>query len=187
MKEGQLVNKLFLNKNGKMIEIIIRFPRKNDFYKIWKFYNKAVKETPFLTRITPVSRNEEKKWFDSMMKEMKRKDTVYLVAEHKGKIIGSAAIERKKQQSHRHVGIYGIAVLQKYTGFGLGKRLTKCIIELSKKEMKLEIITLSVYHKNKIAFNLYKKLGFKYSGKIPNGAKRNGKYMDELIMYKAIK
>ena len=59
MKEGKTVDRVKIKKGKKEIEIVIRYPKRSDLTKIWKFYNKVIKETPFLARITPVSRKEE--------------------------------------------------------------------------------------------------------------------------------
>src|SRR3989338_8751113 len=99
-------------------EIIIRFPEKNDAKEAWKFYNKVIKETESLSRITPVSLKDEKKWVDEVILKMKKKKSVNLFAEHDGKIIGSASIERKTDQRKSHVGRFGICILQEFTGIG---------------------------------------------------------------------
>lgn len=185
-KEGEIVSRLFIEKKGKMEEIIIRFPRKSDALGIWRFYNKAIKETEFLARITPLTKKEEEKWVLDVITRMKKKNEMLLLVEHNGKIIGSCGITRGNRETMKHIGDYGIAILQNYAGFGLGTKITRAIENLARKEMKLEIIQLHVYHKNKIAQGLYKKLGFKVAGTIPRGVKRKGKYMDNIIMYKVL-
>jgi ribosomal protein S18 acetylase RimI-like enzyme len=95
-REGKIAKRLWIERNGKMIEILLRFPRKEDAAEIWRFYEKA------------------------------------------------------------------------------------------KKELKLELLTLSVYSHNKIAQKLYKILGFRKTGILPRGAKRKGKYFDDITMYKVL-
>jgi RimJ/RimL family protein N-acetyltransferase len=185
-KEGKIIEKFYIEKNGKKLEIVIRFPAKKDLNAIWMFYNKVIKETEFLSRITSVSKKEERKWLSNMLEGMRKNDKIYIVAEHNRKIIGSTSIERSEPEVRKHIGIYGISILQEYTGFGLGKKLTQIVLKLAK-QIHIEIVCLSVYHKNKIATNLYKKLGFTYIGKLPKGVKRRTKYMDEILMYKVLK
>jgi RimJ/RimL family protein N-acetyltransferase len=186
MKEGQIVNRLFVEKRGKMIEIVIRAPKRSDVREVWSFYNRVIRETPFLSRITPVPLSEEKKWLAGVLNKMKKKKAVQLLAEHDGKIVGSCSVE-KGSEAAAHTGTYGICVLQRYTGCGLGTKMTEHVIALAKKEMKTEVLRLNVYHRNKIAQGLYKKMGFRYVGKIPNGRKRGRVYMDDIIMYKVLK
>jgi ribosomal protein S18 acetylase RimI-like enzyme len=188
MKEGEIISRLFIEKNGKMTEIIIRTPKKTDAKDVWKFYNKVIKETQFLSRITPVSLKDERKWLANVLKKMKNGKSVQLFAEHDGRIIASCSVDHAdNSESTSHVGHYGICVVQKYTGYGLGTKLTDHILKMSKKIMKLEMVQLSVYSKNKIAQGLYRKMGFSYCGKIPKGFKRGKNYMDNIIMYKVLK
>ena len=187
MKEGKIVDRVKIKIGNKEIEIVIRYPKKSDLTKIWKFYNKVIKETEFLSRFSPVSLKEEKKWLKDVFQKIKKKNLVYLLVEHEGRIVGSTTVGREPDQSHLHEGVYGISILQSYTGFGIGKKLTNHVISLARKEMKLEIIYLIVFGKNKIAQKFYRKSGFKYVGKIPKGVKRGKKYQDEIIMYKVLK
>ena len=62
----------------------------------------------------------------------------------------------------------------------------KKVIELSKKEMDLEIIRLSLFKDNKRAVNLYKKFGFRKYGELPRARKKGNKYFNELQMYKEL-
>ncbi len=187
MKEGKVIGRIFVPKGKEMKEIVIRFPEKKDLHAIRKFYNRVIKETDFLSRINPVTIEDERNWLKGMLDGIKKRNRIYLAAEHKNKIVGSVTIERKTDDVSKHVGNYGICILQDYTGLGLGSKLTECAIEFAKKEMRLEIIVLSVYDKNKIAQRLYRKVGFVYAGKIPRSIKRKARYMDNIIMYKVLK
>lgn len=62
------------------------------------------------------------------------------------------------------------------------------VLKLAKKELRPrpKIIKLSVYSKNKIAQNLYKKFGFKKVAKIPKQFQYKGKLLDEVIMIKEL-
>lgn len=167
-------------------EIIIRFPEKNDAKEAWKFYNKVIKETESLSRITPVSLKDEKKWVDEVILKMKKKKSVNLFAEHDGKIIGSASIERKTDQRKSHVGRFGICILQEFTGIGLGRRMMT-EIEKESRKMKLEVLELDVFGKNKIAQKLYNKMGFTSIGEIPRSVKIKDGYDSDIIMYKVLR
>ena len=185
-KEGKIIEIFYVEKRGKKIPVIIRYPKKSDVNGIWKFYNKVIKETEFLSRITPVSLKDEKKWVANAIKSMKKGNSAYIIIESDGKIVGSSTVERKSEEVHKHVGGFGIAILQEYTGIGLGRRLME-LIEKEAKNMELEIIQLSVYGKNKVAHGLYKKTGFIEACKIPKLIKRKNSYDDDIIMYKALK
>jgi L-phenylalanine/L-methionine N-acetyltransferase len=119
---------------------------------------------------------------------MKKRKMVQLLAEHDGKIIGSCSIDHSgNPEANMHIGHYGICILQKYTGCGIGTKLTESAIKIAGESMKIEMLQLRVHSKNRIAMNLYKKTGFKYCGKIPKGIKNGNKYQDDIIMYKVLK
>ena len=64
--------------------------------------------------------------------------------------------------------------------------MTQEVIKVARKELKPapKIIKLEVYVNNKPAIALYKKMGFKIVGKIPNQIQWKGKLIAEFIMLK---
>ena len=48
------------------------------------------------------------------------------------------------------------------------------------------VMKISVYEPNKIAKGLYEKMGFKETGRIPNGVNYYGKIHDEIIMVREL-
>ena len=185
-KEGKIVEIFYVNKGKEKTPVIIRYPKKTDLREIWKFYNKVIKETEGLSRVSPVTLGDEKKWIDDVLKSIKRDDKCQILAEANQNIVGSVGIHRLLEERRKHVGGFGIAILQEYAGLGLGKKLMEKIEEDAMK-MNLRIIELHVHGKNKIAQNLYKKMGFKIAGKTPKAVKIRGGYDDDVLMYKVLK
>lgn len=185
-REGKTIDRFFVRKNGKDIEIILRYPKKSDVREVWKFYNKVIKETEFLSRIKPVTLKEEKTWVKSKIKSMRKGDSVQLLAECGDRIIGSSGVDRRPEQRMPHAGRFGIAILQEFTGLGIGRRMMAAI-ERESKHIGLRILELSVFGGNKIAQKFYKKMGFKKVGKIPRAIKIRKGFDDEIIMYKVLK
>ena len=179
----KIVDKMKLD-DGK--EIVFRTPTIKDSANVCAFYNKVIKETQFLSRITPVTLKEEKKWVESMGKKVKKKDAVYIGAFFSGKLIGSTSVERKSEQTQKHVGFFGICILQEFTGKGIGKKLME-LAEKNARGMKIEIMFLSVYGQNNIAQGLYRKMGFNEIGKMSNGIKHGSEYDDDILMCKVLK
>ncbi|MGB9598674.1 MAG: GNAT family N-acetyltransferase, partial [Minisyncoccales bacterium] len=152
-------------------KIKIRKISQSDLKKVKEFQeyiNSLIEEEAMISLKTKKSRKEERNWLKEKLKNIKKKKEVMLLAEDKGKIVGVAAIYLKTERQS-HVGEFGISVRKEYRGIGLGKKLTKEILKLAKKELKpkLKIVRLSVFSTNKIAQNLYKKFGFKMVAKIP--------------------
>ena len=185
-KEGKILETFCVEKNGKKIEVTIRYPKKSDLRQIWKFYNKVIKETEFLPRITPVSLSDERKWLAGVLDGMRKNDKIQIFAEYDGRISGSCSIERRPTQRHAHIAGFGICILQEFTGMGLGKRLMR---EIEKEALKsrFKIVELSVYGRNKIAQSLYRKMGFKAGGKVPKAVKIRHGFDDDIKMFKVLK
>ena len=81
MKEDQMMARLFLMKKGKMTEIVIRTPKKGDMQEAWKFYNRVIKETNFLSAYRPLSKKNEEKWLKTTLDDMEKKKSIHLFAE----------------------------------------------------------------------------------------------------------
>ncbi|KHO48190.1 MAG: acetyltransferase [archaeon GW2011_AR5] len=184
--EGKIIEIFYAEKRGKKVPIIFRYPKKSDVKSVWKFYNKAIKETEGLSRFRFVSLKEEKKWVDDVLKNMKKGNKSQIMAESSGRIIGSVSIDRRLEDRRRHVGGFGIAILQEYAGIGIGKRMMK-LAEKDAGKMGLKIIELHVHGKNKIAQSLYRKMGYRAAGKVPKSVKTRNGFDDDILMYKVLK
>ena len=82
----------------------------------------------------------------------------------------------------KHRAEIGIALYQKYTGFGLGKLMMKCLLE-EIASLGYEQAELTVVSGNERAYQLYKSLGFEECGRIPKANKYDdGTYSDDILM-----
>jgi len=171
-------------------KIIVRKPVKSDERNLKKFQvfiNSLVEEEAMILMNEKATLKEEKEYVDSMLKSVKNKSRVYLIAEHDNKIVGNASIELEKWRTN-HIGKFAIAIADGYRGAGLGNYLMSEVIKLAKKELspKPKIIQLRVYSNNTPAVGLYKKMGFKIVAKLPKQIQWKGKLVDEFIMLKFV-
>ena len=169
-------------------KITIRKPVKSDAKNVKKFQvfiNSLVEEEAKLLMNKKATLKEEKEFLERMLKGVKDKTKIYLVAECDNKIIGATDIELERWRRN-HIGKLGITIIQGYRGMGLGKHLMSEAIKLAKKELnpRPKIIQLEVYTNNQPAINLYKKMGFKIIAKLPKQIQWKGKLIDELVMIK---
>lgn len=67
-------------------------------------------------------------------------------------------------------------------GQGLGEEALRTALKLAFEEMNMERVTLDHFTENKIAANLYLKVGFQYEGVMRHGGKKDGKYVDLHLM-----
>ena len=81
-----------------------------------------------------------------------------------------------------HLGEVGISVLKEFWGIGVGTCLMNEIIRVSKESGALEALHLGVKADNAPAIALYRKLGFRETGRFPGFFKINGRYYDEIKM-----
>jgi len=105
-----------------------------------------------------------------------------------------AIIEKESNHCIGHVGLYQIDFRIRKAEFaimigdkqfwhqGIGSLCTRYMIQYGFNELNLNRIQLSVLESNQIAVNLYKKLGFRYEGKLRQAQFKNGHYHDVIIM-----
>ena len=71
---------------------------------------------------------------------------------------------------NKNTWIDRIIIDEKFQGKGLGKKAMLKLIDTVTKEYEIKVIYLSIVEDNKVAYNLYKSIGFVYMNeKDPNG------------------
>ncbi|MGC8557661.1 MAG: GNAT family N-acetyltransferase [Nitrososphaeria archaeon] len=124
--------------------------------------------------------NTETKWYNNLIGS-----SVAVVGEVDGKAVGLCTIEPRKENSEAsHIGVLGIAIMEKYRNMGMGRAMMTKALELARG--KFEIIILSVFSNNLRAIHLYRSLGFIEYGFLPQAYKRGNTYYDEVLMYKPL-
>lgn len=110
-------------------------------------------------------------------------DALLILAFVDGEYAGNCSFEKKegsRRTSHR-AGI-GIALFQRYTGFGLGRLMLKRLLK-EIKDLGFEQAELTVVGSNSRAYHLYESLGFKECGRIPNANRYDdGTYDEDILM-----
>lgn len=114
-------------------------------------------------------------------------NSIMLVAEFNGKLIGNLDITGHHRETLMHTAILGMGILKKWRGVGLGKAMLSTALQWARTNDSLEIITLDVYVQNIAALALYRKFGFYEIGIIPNFIKDNGRYYDNVSMWTSVK
>ncbi len=109
--------------------------------------------------------------------------SIMISAFEDGELVGNASLMRvfdKKKTLHR--ATFGMAMLKKVWGKGLGGKILSELIA-SAKQAGYEQIELEVVSTNVPAVSLYRKLGFEVYGERPRSLKlKNGSYSNELLM-----
>lgn len=111
------------------------------------------------------------------------KDALMMLAFVDGEYAGNCSFESKAGSRRvKHRAGMGIALFQKFTGFGLGKLMLKRLLK-EIEHLGYEQVELTVVGNNEKAYHLYESLGFKEYGRIPNANKYDdGTYADDILM-----
>lgn len=67
-------------------------------------------------------------------------------------------------------------------GEGLGEEALRACLYIAFEDYKMERVTLDYFDGNDIAASLYTKVGFQKEGVMRNGGKKNGKYVNLILM-----
>lgn len=111
-----------------------------------------------------------------------RDNSIYLVAEADGQIVGIVTLEGGRRKSSRHTAVLGISVRDTWRGNGIGKQLMAQAIEWAKQSDMLRRIELLVNVRNARATHLYRSFGFEIEGRRRNPFYQNGLYHDDYLM-----
>ena len=182
MKAGRII-RTFSAKDGR--EVVLRTPTWNDLDDLLGLINSLVEERADILIDEKLSRDEEIDWLSKTLARLERDETFHLVSEVDGKVVGSAEFGRKTSGYERHVGTLGIVISNDYRDMGVGTEMMKALIEQAR-AMGLKLLTLCVYATNERAKHVYQKLGFVETGRIPKKYFKEGKYVDEITMVRAL-
>jgi RimJ/RimL family protein N-acetyltransferase len=105
----------------------------------------------------------------------------FLVVTGGSTIVGWCDVGRREREGFRHTAELGMGLRAKVRGRGLGSRLLKRAIALSRRR-GLEKLELQVYASNVPARRLYQKFGFEVEGRRVRARKLDGRYDDIVLM-----
>ncbi len=172
----------FIAKDGR--SVAIRALRSEDLDGLLELVNSAVREGAPINKMTELSRTEEVEFLPKRLAEIEAGEIIQYVAEVYGELVGNAEI-RKQLGRKSHLGALGISVKSDFRRMGIGGKLMEKVMSEAKKA-GLKTIFLQVNETNLGAIILYRKLGFKETGRIPKAIYWDGKFVDDIIMVKDI-
>ncbi|MGQ9539122.1 MAG: GNAT family N-acetyltransferase [Candidatus Bathycorpusculaceae bacterium] len=181
MKTGEVIRE-FVAKDGR--KVVLRALKWEDLDDLLDFINSLVEEGANIIRTKKVSRDEEVEWLSRVFSRQEKGELFCLAAEVDGSLVANSEIIRGTGCSS-HVGFIGIAIKKGFRGAGIGTEMMKTLEEQAKK-VGLKVMVLSVFANNQHAINLYRKVGFAETGRIPKRFFKNGAYIDEIIMTKIL-
>ncbi|MFX0097844.1 MAG: GNAT family N-acetyltransferase [Candidatus Hodarchaeota archaeon] len=161
--------------------VIRRLEQNESVEELLEFINELVKEDTYINVNEIITYEEEEKYLQDTLRSMEKGDSVELVAEIEGKIVGRAGAHKGKGRQRENVAI-GIVIKKNFRGKGFGKILLNEVIVAAKKKLKPKNIYLEVLAPNRVAISLYEKLGFEEIARLKSWSKYRDEYVDNIIM-----
>jgi RimJ/RimL family protein N-acetyltransferase len=166
-----------------MSQVTIRKAVPDDAERLLAYFRQVLEEPDIDLLTSPGEFNytidDERKLVD----ERARSDnSVFLLAEVDGQIIGLLGCEGGKRRKVRHVTVLGMSVRKDWRDRGVGKALMAHAINWAKSTGVVKRIELSVFARNARALHLYEQCGFVIEGRRRRAICQNGEYLDLLEM-----
>ncbi|MFC1802923.1 GNAT family N-acetyltransferase [Thermoproteota archaeon] len=179
MKAGTIYSNFKARDNR---EVTLRAPDWKDLDDLLFYINSLVEEQAEIQRTSKLTRSREADWLGRHLAAVENDRKAAIVAEVDGNLVGQLEVQPKIGY-FSHIGEVGIGLLSPYRDVGIG---TMMMIEAEKhvEDIGVEILYLEVFASNSRARHVYEKVGYRETGVIPRGAKRNGKYIDMIQMVK---
>ena len=181
MRAGTVYRR-FTAKDGK--EVTLRAPKWSDLDDMLEFINSLVEEGANILVNTKQTRESEIEWLARLLTSLEKDKQVVVVAEVDGRFVGQTEVTPKGGRS-RHVGSIGIALKDGYRDVGIGSELMR-EAETHSRRLGLEILQLEVFASNDKARHVYEKAGYRETGRWPREIKKDGAYIDAILMSKEI-
>ena len=182
----QATRKEFQSEDGR--RIVLRQLKRNDIRAATRFANTLAREKKtnldlgIVSLEKRVTEKDERKFLNRIVSGRRTQDEISLGAFDGDKMVGHCHVSRRKQSDVRHTGVYGITVIDGYRGVGIGRMLTEEVLREASKS-GVWLVELEVMGINEAAIGLYKKMGFRKAGVIPNKIMRKGRHIDIVVMY----
>ncbi len=180
------IRRTFRTQDGR--ELLLRHLASDDLPAILKFANGMVEEKKVNRDLGLVAFDRrataraERAFLSSIVSGRNRGEVVSVAAFHGGKMVGHCDVRRRMADDVMHAGTLGVTILKGYRGVGLGERLLGEALGEARRA-GIWLVQLTVFSGNLRAIGLYEKMGFRQAGLIPNKMLRDGRHLDEVIMY----
>ena len=171
------------NINGK--ELVLRSPREEDAEMLRHYIKKACGETRFLMAEGDEMNLSLEEEIEFLKSHRDSEGGMLIIGFLDGEHVGNCSFQKVSgSRRYAHRASVGIALLQKFTGQGIGKIMFKVLLEEIEKA-GFEQAELIVIEGNDKAKHMYENFGFKETGRRPRANKYDdGTYADDIFMVK---
>ncbi len=165
----------------------IREATEDDAEKLLAYLTDLAAEPDISLPLTPgcvtLSLDQE---LEYLRNHLEPENSTYLVAEAGGEIIGAFNCSGENFPMTRkmtdHCAELGVSVRKEWRGKGVGTALMQAGLAWARSVPVLKRLQLQVFAGNKPAIHIYQKLGFEIEGCRRNAFRRNGRYIDSILM-----
>lgn len=164
------------------LQLTLREAEPRDAEKILAFMEQTSGESENITR-GPGDLDISVEWERNYLQECANSPTsLYLLAEIAGDLAGILSFGTGKRPRILHVGDFGITVLRKYWGLGIGGHMVAYLIDWARTGEIVRKINLRVRTDNLPAIRLYEKYGFVREGCTTRDMAIRGEFVDCYLM-----
>jgi ribosomal protein S18 acetylase RimI-like enzyme len=167
---------------GPVLEAVkVRPARTEDAARLIELMALRAEEPDHYLTYTP---DEARIPIESMQRSIKdheRENSVMLVAEIDGLVVGDLWLRGWPYEPIKHVADLAMGVHSDFRDCGVGTRLVRGAIDFARRSNILHRIELEVFAENRRAVHLYDKFGFKVEGQKRNYCFNRGRYWDLLV------
>ena len=166
-------------KNGK--EALLRNGDAADGKAVYETFNLAHAESDYLLSYPDENSFDPEQEGLFLKAKTESANEIEIIAVVDGEVVGTAGIDAVGDKYKvKHRAAFGISVLKKYWGLGIGRALTGACIQCAK-QAGYEQLELDVVADNERALRLYRDFGFKEFGRNPRGFKSRETGFQELV------
>lgn len=174
------MNKMTIRVNE---HIIIREITPNDAESLIEYVKKVSGETNFLTFSPDEFKTTVEKEKNALKKYSVRDNCLAIIAvDNENRVVGMLDFEGGAKSRTKHSGEFGITVLKKYWGKGIGRSMITYLIDWARDLRTIRKIDLKVRSDNSRGIKLYKNIGFVVEGEISRFFYINGVFYSVLCM-----
>ena len=167
-------------KNGK--QATFRSPRKEDAAALLDYLRKTAEETDFVLRYpdeVTMTLEQEEAFIERINQSANSYMIICLVD---GKHAGNCSLQFHDKRKVRHRGEVAIALVKEFWGMGIGAFMFEEMLQLAR-EYGASQLELGMVDGNERGLALYRKMGFREYGRLPNAFhQKDGTMRDEILM-----
>jgi len=149
---------------------------------LMEFINPFIDERAYLSLQKKVTLEEERKFVEESARALDLGNAVKVFLFVDGKVAGNCDVRKSSVQGEEGNVSFGLAVSREFRGFGFGELLLRKGIAVARKKFKPHRMWIDHVGGNKIAAQLYRKVGFVEVARLKEYHLHYGKRHDKVMM-----